>query len=84
MCSINKTARVGGFLYLLLGVLSFFGMPPYFNRPTAVAAAANKIMASETLFRFSILSALLAGVVNVFVVLALYKLLKPVSKNMAL
>jgi hypothetical protein len=49
----------------------------------AAATAAN-IMASETLFRFGIVSNLYIGVVNLLLVLALYRLLKPVGKNMAL
>ncbi len=48
------------------------------------AATANNIIASESLFRLSIVSALLTSIVYIFVVLALYQLLKPVSKNMAL
>jgi hypothetical protein len=57
MESPKRTARIAGFLYLLLGVLSFFGMPPYFIRPGDIARTANHIMASESLFRLSILSA---------------------------
>jgi hypothetical protein len=41
-------------------------------------------MASESLFRLGIVSALLVQIINIFVVLALYKLLKLVNKNMAL
>jgi hypothetical protein len=41
-------------------------------------------MASESLFRLSIVSALTVQIVNMLVVLLLYKLLKPVNKNIAL
>jgi len=41
-------------------------------------------MASESLFRLGIVSDLLASIVMILVVLVLYKLLKPVNKNMAL
>jgi hypothetical protein len=40
-------------------------------------------MASESLFRLGIVSALLVQIVNIFVVLALYSLLRPVNKIMA-
>jgi len=44
---------------------------------------ANNIMASELLFRLSIVSALLSQIVGIGVTLALYQLLKPVNRNMA-
>ena len=86
MSSINKTARVAGFLYLLLLPLGIFGIlyvPSNLIVPGDAARTANNIMASESLFRFSIVSALLVQIINLFVVLALYKVLKPVNKNMA-
>ena len=84
--SINKTARVAGLLYLTLVPLGFFGMYASSGLvvPGDAAATASNIMASESLFRLGIVSALLVQVVNIFVVLALYRLLKPVNKNMAL
>ena len=80
-------ARVAGFLYLLLLPLGIFGIlyvPSALIVPGDAAATANKIMASEALFRLSIVTALLVQIVNIFVVLFLYKLLKPVNKDMAL
>jgi Domain of unknown function (DUF4386) len=78
-------ARIAGFLYLLLVPLGFFGMYASSNLvvPGNAAATANNILASESLFRLGILSALLVQVVNILVVLALYKLFEPVNKNMA-
>lgn len=84
MSSINKTARLAGILYLLLGGLSTVGMPAYFIRPATVTIVAGKLLLSEMAFRLSIVSALLAAIINVFVVLALYILLKPVGRRMAL
>ena len=85
MNSINKTARIAGILYLSLVPLGFLGM--YFSSrlivPGDAAITASNIMTSEPLFRLGILSALLVQVVNIFVVLALYKILKPVNKYMA-
>lgn len=83
IASVNKTARVAGLLYLTLVPLAFFGVPDA-NVPGDAATTASNIMATESLFRLSIVSALLTQVVNIFVVLALYQLLRPVSKNMAL
>jgi hypothetical protein len=40
-------------------------------------------MASESLFRLGIVSSLLASIIMILVVVALYQLLKPVNKNMA-
>jgi len=86
MNSINKTARIAGFLYLIPWVLS---LTNYFLRqslivPGDAAVTANNITASESLFRLSIVSDLIVQVVFVLLVLVLYKLLKPVNKNHAL
>ncbi len=84
--SPNIYARVAGFLYLLMVPLGFFGMYGHSHLivPGDAVTTANNIMASESLFRLSIISALIVQVVNVLLVLVLYKLLKPVSKNLAL
>ncbi len=86
MNSINRTARLAGFLYLLLLPLGIFGVV-YVQSITVVpgdmAATVNNIMASETLFRLGILCALAVQIINIFVVLLLYKILKPVNKNHA-
>lgn len=88
----NKTlsplvyARVAGVLYLLLLPLGIFGIlyvPSAMIVPGDPAATANNIMAAESLFRLSIVAALIIPLVNLFLVLVLYKLLKPVHKNMA-
>jgi len=80
-------ARVAGFLYLIMFPLGIFGMfyvPSILIVPGDAATTANNIMASESLFRLSIVSALMVQIVNIFLVLVLYKLLKPVNKNHAL
>jgi hypothetical protein len=84
--SINNTARVAGALYLTLLPLGVFGMYVASNLvvPGDAARTASNILASESIFRLGIVSALLVQIVNIFVVLALYKLLKPVNKSMAL
>ncbi len=83
----NKTARVAGFLYLLMAPFGFFGMlyvRSILIVPGDAAITANNIMASESLFRSAIVSTLMVQIINIFMVLILYKLLKPVNKNHAL
>jgi hypothetical protein len=84
--SIQKTARTAGFLYMLLIPLGVFGMlyvPNTLFVSGDVAATVSNIMANQTLYSLSIVSALVTQVVQIFVVLFLYKVLKPVNKNHA-
>ncbi len=83
--SIQRTARVAGFLYFMLFPAAFglIYVPSRLIVPGDAAATAGKIMASESLFRLGIVSNLLTSIIYIFVVLALYRLLKPVNKNMA-
>jgi hypothetical protein len=83
--SINKTARIAGFLYFLLAPLGFFGgmyIPSLIVSGDATATV-NNILAHLWLYRLSIICALSVPIVNIFLVLQLYKLLKPVNKNSA-
>jgi Domain of unknown function (DUF4386) len=86
MSSTIKTARLTGLLYLSLVPLGFFGIYAATRLvvPGDAGTTAQNIMASESLFRLGIVSNLLVQIVNVFVVLALYRLLKPVNPTMAL
>lgn len=84
MNSINKTARLAGVLYLLLAPLGFLGIlyvPNVLVIDGNAVATANNILANESLYRLSMLSALGVQILNLFLVLVLYKLLKPVNKN---
>lgn len=86
MNSNKNTARIAGILYLLLIPFSIFGMifvPSQLLVAGDGAATASNIMASESLFRQSIFSAMTVQVINIFLVLALYRLLRPVNKTMA-
>jgi hypothetical protein len=78
-------ARVAGLLYLIGGVTGAFGIlyGPSLVVPGDAAATAGNILASEALFRLSIVSALLDQVIFIFVALALYQLFKAVHKTMA-
>ena len=79
-------ARVAGFLYLLtvpLGIFTLMVVPSRLIVFGDAAATAGRIMASESLFRLDIVSALLGSIIAIFYLLLLYKLLKPVSKDIA-
>lgn len=85
--SIQKTARTTGFLYFLLIPLGVFGMIYVPNTLVVLedmGATVRNIMTNQMLFRSGIGIALLTQVVQIFVVLYLYKVLKPVNKTHAL
>ena len=82
----RRTARIAGLLYLLLaplGVLGLIYVSSAIIVPDDIGATINNIIANESIFRLSIVSALLTQVVNVFVVVYLYRVLKPVNKGVA-
>lgn len=79
-------ARVAGFLYLIANLFAPFTLlylPSRFIVRGDAAETASNIMASESLFRFGIASNLFNSIANIFLVLALYQLLKVANKNMA-
>ena len=79
-------ARVAGFLYLFANLFAPFTLlylPSRFIVRGDAAATASNIMASESLFRFGIVLNLFTFTGQIFLVLALYQLLKVVNKNMA-
>jgi len=82
----KNPGRVAGFLYLLLVVTAPWRLlyipSTLFVRGDATATA-NNIAAHESLFRLGIVSDLLTGAIVIFVVLALYRLLKGVDQNLA-
>ena len=83
----NKTARIAGVLYLFIAVSGIFNAmvgPSSLIVLGDASTTVNNIMASESLFRFGIVNDLIAQTVGILLVLALYKLLKPVNKNQAL
>src|SRR5258707_14967796 len=83
--SPRRMARIAGLLYLIGSVAGAFGIlyGPSIVVAGDASATAKHILASESLFRLSIVSALLDQIIFVFVVLTLYQVLKPVNKNMA-
>src|SRR5437016_3944773 len=87
MNSINSTAKIEGVLHLIMAVFAGFSM--MYVRSTLVvpgdaAKTANNIMASEGLFRFSIASDALVFLIEIVLVVLLYRLLKPVSRTLSL
>lgn len=86
MNSIQKTARIAGFLYFLqipLGVFGVLYVPKALLVPGDAAATVSNILANELIFRLSIVSAIINALVTIATALFLYKLLKPVNKNYA-
>jgi hypothetical protein len=81
----NKIARLAGILYIPPWILSLVAI---FLRqdlivPGDAATTATNISTSEFVFSLSVVMDLIVQVVFIFLVLALYKLLKPVNKNQA-
>lgn len=84
--SIQKTARMAGFLYLILAVCG--GFAEFFVRqslivPGDAATTVSNITASMPQFRLGVFSELVGQVAFILLVLYLYKLLKPVNQNQA-
>jgi Domain of unknown function (DUF4386) len=85
MNSIYNPGRIAGFLYLLLGfsVLRLQYIPNALFVRGDADTTANRIAAHEPLFRFGMVSDLLAGIFCIFLTLALYQVLKGVDQNLA-
>ena len=84
---IKKTARIAGLLYLLHFVFFFIadnGVHYTAVSPLDAAATVNQIMASAWLFRLGFVSFVLAALFFLLAAWALYVLLKPVNKDIAL
>lgn len=82
----NRTARLAGGLYLAMAPFGFFGIvyvPSVLLVPGDAVTTARNIMASEWLFRSGTVSHLIGQIIFIFLVLALYRLLKPVNKDHA-
>ena len=87
MNSTKRKARIAGLLYLLLalpGVFSLIYVPSTLIVFGDATATADNITSSELLFRTGILSGLISNVIFVFLVLALYRLLKETSRKQAM
>jgi hypothetical protein len=83
----KKTARIAGFLYFAHFVTFFLadnGVHSTAVGSIDVAETAHNIMASERLFRIGFMSYLLTALFFFLAAWALYVLLKPVNKDLAL
>lgn len=86
MQSLNKTARLAGFLYLLViitGPFVLIYVPGKLFVPGDATATVANILAHESLFRAHIVVGLFSELLFVFTVLALYRLLKEVDRVLA-
>ena len=86
MTSFSRHARVAGLLYLVasaVGAVRLMYVPNALVVHGNAAATASNIAAHEMLFRVGMVSSLLAGVLWIFVTLALYRLLEPVDRGLA-
>jgi len=70
-------------LWFVIGPFSLMYVPATLIVSGDAATTANNIMANELLFRMGIAGSLITQIIQIFVVLLLYKLLKSVSKNYA-
>jgi hypothetical protein len=87
MNSIQKTARMAGFLYFIYIVIHIAA--DVFGRSKLIvlgdsATTARNLMTSAWQFRIGIVGDLIAAVLFLLAAWALYALLKPVNKNFAL
>jgi hypothetical protein len=82
----NRDARVAGLLYLIaivVGVFDLMYLPDKIVKLGDAAATAHNILANPFVLRLAIVADLVAGVIWLFVMLALYKLLKDVDEIQA-
>ena len=81
----DRAVRAAGGFYLLLVVTSIFGFvtPQALIVSNDAGATAARILASETLFRLSIVSSLVATIAFVFLARELYRLLSGVDRRQA-
>ena len=86
MNSLNTTARMAGFLYLIYMVTHIISdvWRGSFSVPGDAATTFSNIMAHEGVFTLTAVGDLLAAVLFFLAAWALYVLLKPVNKNLAL
>ena len=83
----KMTARVAGLLYLINGTAGLFSykiVPGRLIVQSNATATANNILASELLFRVSIVSELIGAVAFIFLAITLYRLFSGVNKTHAL
>jgi hypothetical protein len=83
----RKAARIAGIFFILNLIVPLFNWTfvlSKFSVPDNVLATANNIMENESLFRFGITVELFMAVGLIVLALFLYRMLKPINKNLAL
>ena len=86
MNETKKQARIAGLLYLSASIFAPFALiyvPSKLVVLGDATATADHVRASETLLRLGIGSDLIGNIIFIFVVLALYRLFRPVSEGYA-
>ena len=86
MDPLKRNARIAGLLYLLVvitGPFILIYVPNHIFVPGDASATVSNILAHQTLYRMSIAAGIFGDVLFTFVVLALYRLLKPVDQTLA-
>ena len=86
MTSPKRLARFAGVLYLLMGIFSGFALLFVYAKvyvPGDAATTAGNLVANSGLVRMGVVADLVQATFWVFTALALYQLLKHVSKSMA-
>ena len=84
---MKNTARLAGFLILLIAVLAPFSilyLPYTLIVPGDAATTANNILASDGLFRLGIVVDSVVILLEIVVIAILYVLLRPVNRTLAL
>jgi hypothetical protein len=82
----NRSAKLAGILYLSLiplGILGIIYVPSNLIVPGDITTTISNITENETLFRWSIISALAVQLVNIILVILLFKIFKPIHTTMA-
>ncbi len=83
----RKAAKIAGFMFLLIVIgwtLNWIFVDSRLHGTGNVMAAANAIMAHELLFRIGMANELIFSISGMVLALALYRMLKPINRNLAL
>lgn len=83
----RKAAKIAGFMFLLIvtgWTLNWIFVDSRLHGTKNVMAAANAIMAHELLFRIGMANELIFSISGMVLALALYSMLKPINRNLAL
>jgi hypothetical protein len=81
--SLKKAARQAGFLYLIwiiTGLFSILYISPKLIVPGDAVSTAENLLTKELLFRTGIINDLISIIICVFLLFALYRLLRPINE----